>query len=364
MSATTCMALAATLMPAAPGPAASSGCVGFGAEVAGRFSQRLPTGGVDRAFSLSRSRFELGLDREGAGARLVLAGVRSGGPDSYVGVAGESIVPQFQVAEARYRAASLALTVAAGLVDDPWVTSANASWDLRATGPGVGEAQGWLDRSDLGGAAAWTSRDRWLSVAATATTGEGLERRERNNGQDTAGLVTVRPLAGRDDRAELMELQLYGREGSRGLGAARDHRAGARLTHRSPWVAGGIEWLQSWGVQGDAMRTPRALSGWAQLTPPTLPTLAWIRLDHVDEQPGTPDTRAIRSSAGLGLGLPTNSEGSPPIRMVLGWDRETRDAAVATLSGAMSTTRADAIFIQLDLRAREAVQTFPADLDR
>jgi hypothetical protein len=364
MTTTACLALAATLLPAAPGPGAEGGCIGFGAEVAGRFAQRLPTGGVDRAFSLSRSRYELGLDRDGAGARLVLAGVRSGGTDSYVGVAGESIVPQIQVAEARYRASTLGLTVAAGLVDDPWVTTANASWDLRSTGPGVGEAQGWLDRSDLGGAAAWTSRDQWVSVAATATSGEGLARRERNNGQDTAALVIVRPLASMGDGPGLLELHAYGREGSRGLGAARDHRAGARLTHRSPWAAGGVEWLQAWGVQGDARRAPRAVSGWAQLTPPPLPTLAWARLDHVDEQPGTPDTRAIRTSAGIGLGLPTNVEASPPVRVLVGWDRETRDAAVATLSGATSTTKTDALFIQLDLRARESVQTHATRPDR
>lgn len=364
MSTAACMALAATLIPAAPGDAERGGCIGFGAEVAGRFTQRFPTGGVDRAFSLSRSRYDLGLSRDGAGARLVLAGVRSGGTDSYIGVAGESIVPQVQVAEARYRATHIGLTLAAGLVDDPWVSTSNGSWDLRATAPGVGEAEGWLERSDLGGTAAWTSPDRWVTVAGTITSGEGLARRERNNGQDSAGLLIVRPLAGLGDGAGLLEVQAYGREGSRGLGLARDHRAGARLTHRSAWVAGGVEALHAWGVQGDARRTPRALSGWAQVTPPPLPALAWTRLDHVDEVPGTPDTRVIRGSAGLGLGLPTDRAGSPPLRLLLGWERETRHAAVASIAGAMATTRTDALTLQLDLRAREGVETHAIRPDR
>lgn len=364
MSTTACMALAATLLPNAPGEPASGGCVGFGAEVAGRFTQGFPQGGVDRGFALSRSRYDLGLERDGAGGRLVLAGVRSGGADSYIGVAGESIVPQVQVAEARYRAAGLGLTVAAGLVDDPWVSSGNTSWDLRVTAPGVGEAAGWLERSDLGGAVAWTSPGRWATLAGTVTSGEGLARRERNNGEDTAGLLILRPLAGVERGARLLELQAYGREGSRGLGYARDHRAGLRLTHRSPWAAGGLEWLKAWGVQGDAARAPRALSGWAQLTPPPLPALAWARIDHVDEAPGTDDTRRVRASAGLGVPLPLNAGGQAPVRLLVGWDRETRDARVTTLSGAMGTTRSDALYIQLDLRARESVETRATRPDR
>ncbi|MEC7948033.1 MAG: hypothetical protein VX265_10725 [Myxococcota bacterium] len=363
MSTTTCMALVATLVPAEPGREGTGGCIGFGAEVAGRFTQRLPRGGVDRGFTLSRSRFDFGMDRDGAGARLVLAGVRSGGEDSYIGVAGESIVPQIQVAEARYRATGMGLTVSAGLVDDPWVSTSNASWDLRATAPGMGESQAWLERSDLGAAAAWTSPDHWATVAGTFTAGEGPARRERNNGQDTAGLLILRPLANLGGEPGLLELHAYGREGSRGLGLTRDHRAGLRMTHRSPWVAGGAEWLRAWGVGGDARRSPRGLSGWAQVTPKATPTLAWARLDHIDEAPGTSNTRRVRTSVGVGLQLPPDGVTTPPLRLLVGWDRETRDESIASLAGAAATTRTDAIFVQLDLRARESTATSPTPQD-
>ena len=362
MSPAACWALAATLTPAPPGPTTPGGCIGFGAEVAAGLEQTWPRGGVDRGFSLNRSRFDLGVEREGAGARLVLAGVRSGGRDSYIGVDGESVVPQVQVAEARYRHAPLGMSLAAGMVDDPWVTTANASWDLRATGPGVGEAAGWFERSDLGATVAWTSPGRWAGVAASMTTGEGLRRRERNNGQDTTGLLVLRPLAGRDGGDTLLEVQALGREGSRGLGYARDHRAGLRLTHRSDWAAGGAEVLRAWGVQGDAVRAPRALSAWAQLTPPSLPVLGWGRADRIDERPGTANTRHIHTALGLGVDLPTAA--GAPARLLLGWDRDTRDAAVAPLSGAAATTRADRLSVQLDLRVREHIDSHPTPRDR
>jgi hypothetical protein len=359
MSTLSCLALGTSLLPQPMLLSASppeTTCLQVGAEVAGRYARTRPAGGIDEAFHLSRSRFELGLEQQGAGARVVMAGVRSGGDTAYVGIAGESIVPRLQVAEARYRARRLGLSIAGGLVDDPWVVTGNQAWDLRAVAPGLGEDQGWLDRSDLGLSLAWTSPGAWTTLAVVSHSGEGLARRERNNGQNTTGLVVVRPLAGlgRGGR-ELLTVQLMGREGSRGLGRARDHRLGARLTHRSDWVAGSAELLRAWGVQGDALREPLGWSTAAQLTPPPAPVVAFARYDNVDEDLEFNETSRRLLHAGAGLELPPDHAQVPPLRLLLGWTRASSDRAVASLAGAAALETAHTLWVQLDFRGRASL---------
>lgn len=349
-----CLVLTTPLVPTAMDWQADESppaCVQVGADVAGRFQSTSPELGAYRGFSLQRSRFETGLSTGGAGARVIWGSVRSGGQDSYIGVAGESLVPQVQVAEAHYRSARLGAAVSFGLVDDPWVITGNNAWDLRAVAPGVGEGAGWLERSDLGSTVAWTAPASWVTAAVVVTSGEGLARRERNTGQDTAGLVIVRPLSRVGD-PELLTLQAYYRDGSRGLGRVVDHRTGLRLTHRSEWAAGGASWLKAEGVGGDGDRTPVATSVYAQVTPPMAPAVAYVRRDQIDEVPGSDNTDRETVFAGAGLELPTDTPGRPPMRLIVGWSRTITDAAVRTLPGAEAEAEVSALFVQLDFRGR------------
>jgi hypothetical protein len=352
-----CLVLATPLVPVQMDPSANEhppGCVQVGADIAGRFQTTSPEVGVYRGFSLQRSRFESGLSLGGAGARVVWGGVRSGGADSYIGVAGESIVPQVQVAEATYRSAKLGVAVSMGLVDDPWVVTGNNAWDLRAIAPGVGEGAGWLERSDLGGLVAWTAPDAWATIAVVSSSGEGLDRRERNTGINTSGLLIARPLSSLGD-PELLTLQAYLRDGSRGLGSVADHRTGLRVTHRSEWAAGGVSWLRADGVGGDADRTPVATSMFAQVTPPMAPALVYLRRDHIDEVPDVDNTDRETVFAGVGLELPVDADGRPPMRLIVGWSRTITDALVRAVPGAASEAELSALFVQLDFRGRATI---------
>ncbi len=354
MNPLSCLVLTTPLIPTGMDRTAEEAppaCVQVGADVAGRFQSLSPDVGIHQGFSLQRSRFESGLSLGGAGARMIWGGVRSGGQDSYIGVAGESIVPQVQVAEAHYRSARLGLALSMGLVDDPWVVTGNNAWDLRSVAPGLGEGSGWLERSDLGATLAWTAPDAWATVAVASTSGEGLARRERNTGQNSSGLLIVRPLTGLGD-AELLTVQAYYRDGSRGLGRIHDHRTGVRLTHRSAWAAGGAAWLRADGVGGDGGREPVGTSIYAQVTPPAVPALAYARRDHVDEAPSIDNTDRQTVLAGVGLELPLATEARPPMRLLAGWSRTITDAKVRSLPGARAEAEVTALFVQLDFRAR------------
>ncbi|HCH61319.1 MAG TPA: hypothetical protein DFR83_00845, partial [Deltaproteobacteria bacterium] len=94
MNPLTCLVLTTPIIPVQMDwefEEARPACVQLGADVSGRFQATTPEVGIHEGFSLQRSRFESGLSLGGAGARMIWGGVRSGGQESYIGVAGESI---------------------------------------------------------------------------------------------------------------------------------------------------------------------------------------------------------------------------------------------------------------------------------
>lgn len=349
-----CAALTSLLLPLAPGAPAGDPCLGVGLDLAGRFERSQPAAALPERFVLPRANLELGLSRGGVGGRLVTNAVRAGGESGYLSLDGESVVMRLQVAEARYMAPTLGLALMAGMVDDPWVIPGNEAWELRGQGPMLAEAQGWLEPADLGGTVAWTSPGDWLSLSATLSGGEGYRRRERNGGQDLAGALTVRPLAGLEGEAELRVL-LYARDGSRGQSLARDHRLGARVSGAVGPLMGGVEAMKAYGLDADPSRAPRGASAFAQGA--FLGRgLAFGRFDAVDEQPGLSDDHLQRAIVGLAF-APVAAVGAapPPARLSLALHDTRREAGARAVAGSPALARETTVYAQLDLRAREAV---------
>ena len=85
-------------------------------DVAGRMSLTLPDAGISRGLSLPRARAAGGLDGDWASAQLACSMVRSGGNAGYIGVDGEALVPEVQIAEAQGHL-PWGLRVGAGLVE-------------------------------------------------------------------------------------------------------------------------------------------------------------------------------------------------------------------------------------------------------
>ena len=252
-------------------------------EVAGQFEFISPAVGIDRSFQLSRVIWTSTLQQGPALARLELGAVRSGGSDSYIGVAGESIVMQVRIAEAQWRPDSIHAEAAAGLVEDLWVAEANTVWDFRSLSPSVGEYEGWMERSDLGMRAQLGLLNNRLQGGVSMTSGEGLANRERNAGQNAAAILRwVQPMGADGD--DSLRLSVYGRNGSRGLSFARDHRVGGILSADVSGMNLGAGALKAWGVDGDAESQPMTVSIWASGRSNWL-VMPFLRLDRaVDPQ--------------------------------------------------------------------------------
>ncbi|MCB9796441.1 MAG: hypothetical protein H6741_27405 [Alphaproteobacteria bacterium] len=347
--------------PAAPGPAESSGpCLSWDLDVAGQLEATRPVVGLSRQLSLTRARAELGL-RGGswASARVALEPVRSGGVSGYAGIDGESLVPRFQIAEARADWASLGLAAAVGLVDDPWVITGQQAWGLPGIALPMTTGSGWMERADLGGWVAWTAPRELATLSVVSLSGEGYTRRERNDGQDVGAMLRLRPLALTALPPELLVVSGFARSGSRGIEYARNHRAGLRITSTDPRVAGGIEVLAAWGVDADSARTPAGLSAWAR-TGDALPALGWVRVDLMEADWGDADTRTTTLHVGGGPTLRAPDGAIPgQVHLVLGYRAQLYAEDAAALAGLGEASTAHTVFLQLGSHLRGLSELTP-----
>lgn len=330
------------IVPLAAEAVANPPCAWLRLDLAGRAGLAFPDVGISRTLTLPRAHAEGGLAFDDwAAARLGVAVVRSGGEAGYVGVDGEALVPEVQVAEARGGYAPWGLGIGAGVVDDPWVATGDAAWGLRDLSPTLGEAVGWMDSSDVGGWVGWTGPGRTAAARVDLTAGEGARYRERNEGKDLAGTVIVRPFPAAPER---LVVTAFVRDGSRGLGLARDHRAGVRVSGGGGPVSLGAEGLAAWGVGGDATRQPIGGSAWGTVRP-WGPLLAVARLDLTTEAMGAPDAGTSVLLVASGVELPGGT--LHPLRVVAGYSRTRVGSAVAQVAGASALEDGDALFLQV-----------------
>lgn len=239
----------ATRMGAEP---TDTGCAFVDVGAAARLFATTPDAGVSRGVALPWARAELGVHTSGdAQARVVLQPTRSGGDQGYVGVAGESLVPIVLIAEARWDWRAAGLAVASGVVDDAWAMTVQPAWGYRPLLRPMVVEQGFVPRADTGGWLAWTAPEGLAEVVVSVTSGEGYQRRERNDGVDTTVVGRVHPLATLDTDVDLV-VAGFAREGSYGLGQAPDHRGGGLVAVVHPWAAGGVD-----GLFGTGLGTPR-----------------------------------------------------------------------------------------------------------
>lgn len=320
-------------------------CAFVDIEAAGRLYREVPTVGVSGGVQLARARTELGLRVRDVQVRMAGTVARSGGEQGYVGIEGESYVPVVQIAEVRYDLPTLGLAVAAGLTDDPWVMTIEPAWAHPETLLPLATDQRYLDRSDTGGFLSWTSPRALVSATVAVTSGEGAARRERNDGVNVTGVVHVRP-SGPEPTDVTPEIALFARAGSRGIGAAPDHRAGGAVIVRHPRIVGAAEVVVGWGLESDPSRRPLGVSGWVR-TGDEAPFVALGRLDVARDDRSSADAEETLMLLAGGIRLPW-SDG--PLSAVVGWERRRYGVDARPVAGGASLAASDTGFVQLSAR--------------
>lgn len=254
-----------------------------------------------RLSSFELSRAEVGIqspDQAQWGGELRFEVIRSAGPDSLMGIDGDSLLPRVKRAWGfvSWGGARWSLIARFGLIPDPWHLIVMNAYPLRAVGPSQGEREGWQDTSDLGASAELTYRGQTFFLSVT--NGEGPAYQEQNQGKNL--LVGTRLTAGFE--AGRLTFSAGYRDGSRGATSGRDHRMYAELDWRMSRLSVGGLVTQAWGVSGrpslEALAAQGWVAGWA--IPQYLGVFAqgeWVRYARGQADPLNQDATSVNSQA-------------------------------------------------------------------
>ena len=188
------------------------------------------------AFRLDRADLGGGFVYDDIAALVVRAEtIRSAAPQSAFGIDGDSLLPRLKLGygalRPRFEVASVPVVVEgrAGLVPSPWLSRLEPRITSRGLAPLPSEALGLFDSSDLGASLDVSAFDI-VGIGVTVDNGEGKNEEERNAGKNVSvvGSVAVPVVALDDDDVVVGGVVLY-KDGSRGAGAVRDHRAAAAV---------------------------------------------------------------------------------------------------------------------------------------
>jgi hypothetical protein len=319
-------------------------CVAGLVDVAGRGAVVLPDEALSQTIDLARARVGLGVAAGPAWVRVRTSATRSADDDSYIGVAGEAWVPALDAAAVG--ATFHGFSGEIGIVADPWVVAGNRAWGLSALAPTFAEGLAWMPASDAGLSLRWTGLGDRLDVVGVLSSGEGANRRERNEGKDISGALSVAPFA-----SPALVVSLYGRNGSRGLGYVRAHRVGARVDGEVPLpaegtsIAYGAEGLLAWGIADQGERAPVGGSAWLRVQP-VGPLVVAARADTWTEALDDPDAAAWRALGAAGIALDV---GAGTLFALAGADHTARGEGVSPFPGAPAGAAATTLFLHVGL---------------
>ncbi|MCB9653407.1 MAG: hypothetical protein H6729_04645 [Deltaproteobacteria bacterium] len=256
------------------------------------------------------SEFRLDTARAGAcalfrtygGIAFAAEAIRSAGPQSLFGVAGNSLLVRVRNAFGftEFAPGYGQLTIEAGLISDPWLRTLDAHDALTHESPRVSETAELFSPSDLGIAVAYTILDGRARLRLAVSNGEGLEQDERNRGKNIVGvlsgqLVQLHLLGG------IAHLALHGgyREGTIGVGNGRNSRLFSAFTIEHPRFGLVAEHADAFGYRDRPELRARAIGVkvYAHLGVPWLG--AWGRFDVVDPDLSTAADRQIDAEGGL-----------------------------------------------------------------
>lgn len=306
------------------------------------------------------SRAEAGLwsfwdARRDLGAELRLEAVRSAGPQSVLGVDGDSLVLRVKRGWgfARHHWGPVGAEARLGLIPDPWVDVLVRHYPLRGLSASLSERGLFFDTSDLGAALHLELLEGLAQLRLALTNGQGRNQIEQNSGKNTTALLLLRPLSRPTASGQPMELRLLGawRDGSQGVGAARDHRLALGALWTSPWADLGAEWIQAWGYLGRGELKARGLGLWGS-APLGLPWLgAALRLDHLLTDVDQPETSQITATGALYVDLAPPAQPPTPrrMRLYLAYSQEVFGQQAGALPGAPALSDVQRVMLLLSV---------------
>ena len=285
-----------------------------------------------------------------AGGELNLEAFRAAGPNSLQGVDGDSILLRARRAWAFSESDHGRWTSGAGigLVPDVWTRTIEARYDLRSMAPTLGERGGFYDTSDLGGLI-WFGFAERLRLDFGFTNGEGRTLGEQNDGKNLTAVLTGVPLALDVHRGPLsIALHAAYRDGSIGVGEARNHRISGGLTFVGPCPRAGFEIHRAIGYLGRADVVAQGIGVWANSYLGTPWVGIAVRYDQVQMDVDVDDSVARRATVALYSGDfgVSERENRVTTRVYVGLELDRYDDGASPFAGVAEAVDTERFFVR------------------
>jgi hypothetical protein len=351
------VALAAS--PAAAEPCgdeeAGSRCASVTADVVAGYRDGTLGGARASEFVLDRAELDGRLTwhaspsaRGGVAARM--QAVRSAGPQSLFGIEGDSIVLRMLEAygHGAWRLGELEISARAGLIPERWIELVEGGYDLRALDALISDRR-YFHRADLGASFSAVGWDGAAQLDLSVVNGEGLAQRELNAGKNSTLIATLRPV--RKD-ALVWSVHAAYRDGSLGVGSARDHRVALASTVRMPLLVAGAELVRAAGLDARSELESHAASTWATVQLKPAPLGLAGKYDWIDQDRATSNAIVQRLTAGVFADALALGEGGSRLRLYLAYQHERFGEAAGALPGASEALEAHRALIVVHARGR------------
>lgn len=308
-------------------------------------------------FDLTRAEIGADLDwGEHFGGEVRLEAIRSAGPQSLLGVDGDSLVLRVKRAwgKAGVKLGPVAADGRLGLIPDPWIDALQGGYDILGASQTLSERGLFFDTSDLGAQVRASAFDELVELRVAVTNGEGRNQREQNEGKNTTLVVAVRPYNFQLGGGEAVTALLFSyRDGSVGVGTARNHRLAAGLTFTSPLANLGVEFVQAEGYLGQDDLNAEGFGLWANAHVWTPWIGLLLRLDHLSPDSDDADNTQRQITAGLYSDLvePREDRLDPRLRLYLLFQDESAGDNGGPIPGAPDAAAAQRVMFLLELGA-------------
>ncbi|MBX3131553.1 MAG: hypothetical protein KF718_32850 [Polyangiaceae bacterium] len=333
----------------------SPSCATLRAEAIGGYRYARVGGDTATEFDLDRADAGLGLVwRHSAlidgGVNWGVEAIRSAGPQSLIGVDGDSMVVRMLEAygHGALHAGPVDVGVRVGLLPERWVEQVSKGYDLRGIDALTSDRL-LFDRSDLGATLTASALNGMVELDLQYVNGEGQAQREQNTGKNSTVMLTVRPLM-LESASGPTTLALHAayRDGSLGVASVQNHRAAGAVTFASRYGYAGAEYVRATGVEGQPERRSTVLGFWASghLLAPYLGLL--FKFDRVDQDTSVEDATVTRLTAGVFSDLfPYVERNLRRLRLHAAYRRESYGDAAGPLPGAPEASLTHSLLITL-----------------
>lgn len=322
-------------------------------QVFGRFDASFARQQDFAEFTLGRAELGTCATYRGLGGFLInIEAVRSAGPESLLGIDGDSLILRAKHAFGftRQSVGFGEIVAQAGLVPDPWTQTLEGRYDLRAVSATLAERAAFFDTSDLGATLEYLAFEQRIGLRIGYQNGEGRNQIEQNPGKNLTFVLSGMPLE--IDLSGTLQLNLHFgyRDGSLGAGRSRNHRLFGAITVVHPRVKGGVEWSEAFGYLGRGDVNARLIGAWASgaIWQPYLG--AYARFDALNQATEAEGATARRLEAGLYSDILDQGSSQTPfrLRVYLGYVNQAFGAGAGPLPGVPQAADSHAFSIVIE----------------